>query len=73
MADDTETLRRLVDTRDVIRAIAAAARLLDEHLRGTPAHPILFSASCAGMAIRAIATVASALSSGSTAKTWAMF
>jgi hypothetical protein len=32
MADDTETLRRLVDTRDIIRAIAAAARLLDEHL-----------------------------------------
>ena len=32
MADDTKTLRQLVDTRDVIRAIAAAARLLDKHL-----------------------------------------
>jgi hypothetical protein len=32
MADDTETLRQLVDTRDVIRAIAAAARLLVEQI-----------------------------------------
>jgi hypothetical protein len=32
MSDDADTIRRLNDIRDVIRAMAAAARLLDDEL-----------------------------------------
>jgi hypothetical protein len=31
-SDKTETIRRLADVRDVVKAIAAAARLLDDQL-----------------------------------------